>query len=125
MNVLIHKIMSLLATSALLLVVGGADWPQFRGSRSNSVAPDQNLPVAWQDGKNVAWKVPLEGRGPSSPIVVAGRVIVTASSGAKDDRLHVICFDAASGKERWHRQFWATGRTLTHPTSANAAPTPA
>ncbi len=52
-------------------------------------------------------------------------MVVTASSGVKQDRLHVLCFDAADGKPLWHRQFWATGRTLTHPASANAAPTPA
>ena len=53
------------------------------------------------------------------------RVIVTSSSGVKQNRLHVLCFDADSGKQLWHRQFWATGRTLSHPSSANAAPTPA
>ena len=69
--------------------------------------------------------MPLPGRGPSSPIVVGGDVIVTASSGVRQDRLHVLCFDTGTGKTKWERQFWATGRTLTHPTSANAAPTPA
>ncbi len=53
------------------------------------------------------------------------QVIVTASSGFQQDRMHVLAFDAATGKPRWDRQFWATGRTITHPTSANAAPTPA
>jgi outer membrane protein assembly factor BamB len=52
-------------------------------------------------------------------------VFVTASSGANQDRLHVLCFEAASGKKLWERQFWATGRTFCHPTSAIAAPTPA
>jgi outer membrane protein assembly factor BamB len=36
-----------------------------------------------------------------------------------------LCFDAETGQPRWQRQFWATGRTLCHPTSAVAAPTPA
>jgi outer membrane protein assembly factor BamB len=57
--------------------------------------------------------------------VVDGRVVVTCSSGYDQDRLHVLCFDAATGEQLWHRQFWATGRTQTHPSSANAAPTPA
>jgi outer membrane protein assembly factor BamB len=57
--------------------------------------------------------------------VVAGRVIVTCSSGVKQDRLHVLCFDVKDGKRLWERQFWATGRTLSHPASANAACTPA
>jgi outer membrane protein assembly factor BamB len=57
--------------------------------------------------------------------VVGDCVIVTASSGAHQDELHVICFDVTTGDRRWHRRFWATGRTLCHPTSAVAAPTPA
>ena len=92
---------------------------------SNSVSPDAQPPAEWSETKNVAWKVELPGRGPSSPIVVGDRVIVTCSSGVKQDRLHVLCFDAKDGKRLWERQFWATGRTLSHPASANAACTPA
>lgn len=101
-----------------------ADWRQFRGNESNPVS-ESPLPTTWSETENTAWKADLPGRGVSSPIVVGDRVIVTASSGARQDRLHVLAFDAKSGKQLWHRQFWATGRTLSHPTSANAAPTPA
>lgn len=103
----------------------GADWKQFRGSHSNSVADPSAVPLQWQEGQNIAWRVDLPGRGPSSPIVVQGRVIVTCSSGANQDRLHVLCFAVSTGELLWERQFWATGRTLMHPTTANAAPTPA
>ncbi len=105
------------------------DWPQFRGPYSTgaAAADETGLPVEFdaRSGRNVAWRVPLCGRGPSSPIVVAGRVIVTASSGARQDRLHVMCFDAQSGRLRWQRQLWATGSTLCNPFAAVAAPTPA
>jgi len=57
--------------------------------------------------------------------VIGDRVVVTASSGIKDDRLHVMCFQASDGSLLWERRFWATGRTLHHPTSSVAAPTPA
>jgi outer membrane protein assembly factor BamB len=57
--------------------------------------------------------------------VVGNRVIVTSATGAENDRLHVLCYDVASGNKVWERQFWATGRTITHPTSGVAAPTPA
>ncbi len=113
---------------ASLLLAGGAlaaDWPQFRGPASNSAAGESEGPATWDLEQMVAWKVELPGRGPSSPIVVGNRVLLTASSGAQQDRLHVLCFDAASGERLWERQFWATGRTITHPQSANAAPTPA
>jgi outer membrane protein assembly factor BamB len=115
----------LLGACGLLAISTGADWPQFRGPKSNSVSQGAQPPAEWSETQNVAWKVKLPGRGPASPIVVDGKVIVTSSSGVNQDRLHVLCFDAASGKQLWERQFWATGRTLSHPDSANAAPTPA
>ncbi|WP_254512078.1 PQQ-binding-like beta-propeller repeat protein [Anatilimnocola floriformis] len=103
-----------------------ADWLQFRGSENRSTGGDTKLPTEISSDKNVAWKSPLVGKGVSGPIVVGKKVFVTASSGpVVQDRLHVLCFDADSGKQLWHRQFWATGRCFHHPTSANAAPTPA
>src|SRR6187551_3044218 len=97
-----------------LLIVGifatfipGADWLRFRGDSTNS-APGERPPIRWNDdtGENIAWKAELPGRGTSSPIVVHANVIVTASSGPRDGRLHVLCFDAESGEKRWERQFW-------------------
>lgn len=118
----------------LLFVAGAlsfvaADWPQFRGPGGASVSSDSNVPTTWNvkpnEQQNVAWRTELPGRGPSSPIIVGDRVYVTCSGGVKQDRLYVVCYDAKSGKEKFRREFWATGRTLSHPQSANAAPTPA
>lgn len=106
-----------------------ADWRKFRGNKGTGEAEGDAPPTAWEDEGDdrpgIAWRIDLPGRGVSSPIVVADHVIVTASSGFKQDRLHVLCFDADTGKQQWHRQFWATGRTLCHPTMAVAAGTPA
>ncbi len=115
---------------ALCAVLGifcfsAADWLQFRGSDNNGVATDQHLPLTWDKEKNIAWKAPLPGTSASSPIVVADRVIVTNASGYNRDRLHVLCFDANTGKQLWERQFWATGRTMCHTSSSVAAPSPA
>jgi outer membrane protein assembly factor BamB len=110
--------------TASLTLVAGADWRQFRGTDSTGQATD-TLPQTFDPTKNVAWKVDLPGRGVSSPIVVGGRVFVTASSGLRQDRLHVLAFDATTGKRLWQRSFWATGPTASHPKTAMAAPTPA
>src|SRR5579871_2508127 len=116
-------------TTLLLLLLGPAasyadDWRQFRGPRGLGVSTETGLPVRWGATENVSWKVDLPGRGLSSPIIVDGRVYVTASSGAAQDRLHVLCFEATTGKQLWHRQFWATGSTICHPKTCTAAPTP-
>jgi outer membrane protein assembly factor BamB len=115
-----------LAIVCVLLSSSGADWLRFRGD-STSSAPGESPPVRWdvETGENIAWKAELPGKGMSSPIVVGGNVIVTASSGPRETRLHVLCFNATTGAKRWERQFWATGRTFCHPFSAVAANTPA
>ncbi|MCH8924260.1 MAG: PQQ-binding-like beta-propeller repeat protein [Planctomycetes bacterium] len=120
-RILLHLVIA----ASLLVLTTGADWRQFRGNDGSSTSADTNVPLQWSAEENIAWKADLPGRAASGPIVVKGRVVVLASSGVKQDRLHVLCIDARSGKRRWHRQFWATGRTLTHPQSAVSANTPA
>ncbi|MEW4530965.1 PQQ-binding-like beta-propeller repeat protein [Maioricimonas sp. JC845] len=100
-----------------------ADWRQFRGNDTNGIA-DSTAPTSWTDEDNIAWKADLTGRGLSSPIVVGDRVVVTCSSGYRQERLHVVCFSTEDGSKLWERQFWATGRTGTHTKTCVAAPTP-
>jgi outer membrane protein assembly factor BamB len=90
------------------------------------LAAKSQIPTQWNDKEkeNIAWKVPLVGRGPSSPIIVGDRVYLTSSTGARQEKLVVTAIETKNGAEAWRRQFWATGRTLTHMASANAAPTP-
>jgi outer membrane protein assembly factor BamB len=118
---MIHALFALMA----LCLGSGADWLQFRGTENNPVSSDKGYPLQFSDTENLAWKAPLPGRGPAGPIVVGGRVVVTCSSGVRQDRLHVLCFDAVSGKTLWHRQFWATGSTACNSFGAVATPTPA
>ena len=66
---------SLVLAAALVTGLAGADWRQFRGNDSSSVAPGEKPPLAWGDTENIAWKIPLSGRGLSGPIVVGDRVL--------------------------------------------------
>jgi outer membrane protein assembly factor BamB len=100
------------------------DWPQFRGPDGRGVSASTGLPEKWDSKENVRWTADLPGRGVSSPVVVGGKVYLTANSGMNQTRLHVLCLDAASGRTLWERQFWATGQTLCHPKTCMAAPTP-
>ena len=109
----------------LVTVCSAGDWRQFRGTENNSVSTETNLPRTFGDDKHLAWKVPLPGRGASGPIVVDGRIIVTASGGAAHDRLHVLAFDSHGPKLAWHRQLWATGHTAHNLFGSIACNTPA
>ncbi|MCA9131012.1 MAG: PQQ-binding-like beta-propeller repeat protein [Planctomycetales bacterium] len=108
----------------LLTICSGADWRQFRGpDYANSTTG--KLPAEFDSTAGIAWTAELPGRGLSGPIVVGDRIFVTSCTGINQDRLHVLCFDTATGTQLWHRQFWATGLTMTHPKTNTAAPTPA
>ena len=120
-NLLLTAIPAILAPG----LCAGGDWRGFRGGDTTSVSAETGVPKEFSPEAGVAWKAPLPGTGPSGPIVVAGRVIVTAASGPRQDRLHVLAFDAASGKPRWERQLWATGSSVCNSFGGIAAPTPA
>jgi outer membrane protein assembly factor BamB len=110
---------------ALAVFAAGADWPQFRGPAGTAVADGPAPPAEVGPDRNLAWKAPLPGRGASGPLVIGDRVFVTASGGPRQDRLSVLAFAAADGKELWRRTLFATGPTASHPKTCMAAPTPA
>jgi outer membrane protein assembly factor BamB len=119
--------MKRLAAILLLLAspVLADDWPQFRGPGGSGASAEKELPLEWSKDRGLRWTADLPGRGLSGPVVVGGRVYVTASGGFEDGELRVLCFDAASGKKLWTRSFIATGPTLCNGKTCMAAPTPA
>jgi outer membrane protein assembly factor BamB len=103
----------------------GQDWKQFRGSDGSGILDRSALPAKLVLDEHLAWKSPLPGRGLSSPVVIGDRVFVSCASGVDQDRLHIRCHAEEDGSLMWERQFWATGRTMCHPKTSVAAPTPA
>lgn len=112
------------STLFVLTLSAPADWPQFRGPDGAGVADGNDLPVKWSKDENIRWKAALPGKGLSSPVVAGGKVFLTSCSAYQESRLHVLCFEAATGKQLWERQFWSTGSTTCHPKTNMAAPTP-
>lgn len=102
-----------------------ADWPGWRGPQGNGVTSEKNLPEKWSPTENVIWKAPLFGVGVGTPVVIGQKVFVTASDGRQNERLHVLGFDAATGKQLWHTRFF--GSTIPeseYPAGGMAAPSP-
>jgi outer membrane protein assembly factor BamB len=104
--------------------LSAGDWPQFRGPGGSSVSEETRLPIRWSQTENMRWKVDLPGRGVSSPVIAGGKVYITACTGFQQTRLHVLCYQAATGKKLWERQFWATASTMCNDKTCMAAPTP-
>lgn len=106
------------------------NWNQHRGPRQDGVTAVANLPLKWDAETNVAWRRELPGPGTSSPVVWDGRIFVTAFSGYDLDKrtnpdpkdtssvgLHVLCFDATSGRQLWDKSFKPDGKLFPAATS--------
>ena len=94
----------------LLPFLTAADWPQWRGPTADGVSVDTGFPTEWDGAKgtNVAWKVKLPGAGNGSPVVIGDDVILTATAGRDHSKLLVLCYDRATGRERWKTPLTAT-----------------
>ena len=114
---------SSIATCILFLplsVLG--NWLSFRGDSGNGIIDHELSPSIGLKSRS-SWQVKLPGRGLSSPIVIGERVLLTASSGPKQETLQVIAYDVKTGKIDWRKTFKATGRTICHEKTCVAAPT--
>ena len=64
---------------ALLPVVLGADWPQWRGPDGQGIAKNARIAAEWSETKNVAWRTEIPGRGWSSPVIAGRHVWLTTA----------------------------------------------
>ena len=102
------------------------DWPQFRGPGGQGYSTEKNLPLEWGEGRNVAWRTPVPGRGWSSPVVAGGRVwLTTAVDNSGGVSMQVLAFDAATGEKVVHVEaFLVGGLYLRNTKNSHASPTP-
>src|SRR6185436_21155050 len=58
---------------------GARYWPRWRGPSGQGLAADGAYPDRWSPSQNIAWRVPVGGRGNSSPIVWGDRIFLTTA----------------------------------------------
>jgi outer membrane protein assembly factor BamB len=110
---------------AALAPLSAEDWPQFRGPGGQGHSSEQGLPLEWSESKGIAWKVPVPGRGWSSPVVAGGRVWLTSAvAEGRDASLRAIAYDAATGKEIVNVEVFRRGAELLNKKNSHASPTP-
>ncbi|HEX7297111.1 MAG TPA: PQQ-binding-like beta-propeller repeat protein, partial [Pyrinomonadaceae bacterium] len=108
----------------LALFVTPDDWPQFRGPTGQGVSDEKGLPLTWSENKNVRWKVPIPGRGWSSPVVHGDRVWVTTAT-EEGKSLRAIAIDRNSGAVLLDVEvFRLKSAKLTNAKNSFASPTP-
>jgi outer membrane protein assembly factor BamB len=99
-----------------------SDWPWWRGPTRNGFADDTPVPTKISETENVLWKVPVPGRGHSSPTVVGNQVYLTTAD--TERQIHsVLAFDRTSGKSLWQVEV-STGAFPEHNHAKNTEATP-
>lgn len=78
-------------------LVAQDNWLNWRGPNGNGYVSDRAYPKKWSESENVAWKLPIPGRGASTPVVVNDLIILTAGIEGKNQ---VLAIDQ-KGKEQW------------------------
>lgn len=136
-------ILSLALASALPLPAA-ENFPEFRGPQGNGHALAKGLPTQWSESHNVAWKVPVHGKGWSSPVIwgdqlwlttadeVGGGKLPDSVKGAPRENpitsvtLYALAFHTRTGK-LLHDLKLATiaNPPYCHPFNSYASPTPA
>ena len=113
-------------------LVAADDWPEFRGPGGQGQSNAASLPLRWNRQANVRWKVPLPGKGWSSPVVHNGRIFLTTAVPSAEDppkrqSLRALCLDAADGQLVWDVEVFVKPMKpdeTINPKNSHASPTP-
>lgn len=117
-----------LTWSALVLLVLSAvapaeEWPSWRGPRGDGTSEEKDLPLRWSKTENVHWKVPIPGRGYSSPVIWGDRIFLTTCL-EKDQKRLLLCLDRCDGKLVWEREVLTAKLEQKHRLNSFASSTP-
>ena len=89
------------------------DWPRFRGPGGSGVSDETGLPIKWSKTEGFRWKIDLPGSGLSSPVIIGDRLYLTACTGWEQKRLHVLCYDARTGRTKYSERLGSGGAGFT------------
>ncbi|MEX2173881.1 MAG: PQQ-binding-like beta-propeller repeat protein [Pirellulaceae bacterium] len=101
-----------------------ADWPEWRGPTGQGHSHESDAPTTWSATEQVKWKVPLDGPGNSTPIVVGTQVFLTHSP-AKSTARGLHAYDRATGKLLWKHEVDYPQPEPTHNTNPFCSASPA
>ncbi len=104
-TLLVFPVCLLLAAVSL-----SADWRQWRGPTNNGVAATA-APEKFSSDEGVKWRIPIEGRGFSTPIVLGERMFLTTATpvapegefDSGEQKFIVMALDKNTGKTIWEK----------------------
>ena len=99
-------------------------WTDYRGPQENGQSAAKNIPITWNDSTNIAWKVPIPGRGWSSPVILNNQVWLTTAP--EDGKvLRALAIEATTGKILHKINLFEVNEPqVHHPLNSFASPSP-
>ena len=88
--------------SVLASPVVAQNWPQWRGANLDNISESTDLPVEFNQEKNLLWKATLPGPAGATPVVWENQVFVTTPN-TETNELELHCFDATTGDSIWKK----------------------
>jgi outer membrane protein assembly factor BamB len=99
------------------------EWPGWRGPRGDGTSAETGIPIRWSRTENVRWKVAIEGKGHSSPVVWGDCVFLTTCLEDKGSRV-LLCLDRKDGRVLWERVVLTAKLERKHQLNSFASSTP-
>jgi outer membrane protein assembly factor BamB len=102
---------------------GAKYWSRWRGPSGQGAVAGTNYVDSWSSTTNVKWKVPVPGRGHSSPIVWRDTIFLTTATegGAK---LSMLAYRTTDGTLLWNTPVPSSGVEHTYHKNSHASATP-
>jgi outer membrane protein assembly factor BamB len=100
------------------------NWPGWRGPRGDGTSDETGIPLRWSSTENVTWKVPIPGKGHSSPVIWGERIFVTSCIEEEKKRM-LYCLDRRTGEMKWERHVLTADLERKHGLNSYASSTPA
>jgi len=104
-------------------VTHAQNWPSWRGPNGDGTSVETNLPARWDSITNVVWKIPVPGKGYSSPIIWRDNLFLTTALQETHEKV-LLCYDCKSGKLLWQKTVLNTPFEKKHDNNSYASGTP-
>lgn len=117
----VHGLILVAFLATVPLLEADSNWPRWRGPTWDGHSAETKVPVQWS-AQSVVWKVPLKGRGQSSPVIWGDRIFLTAALEEGRQRV-VFCLDRRDGKLLWEHVAWKGSPEKSHAMNGWATPT--
>ena len=97
-------------------------WTRWRGPSGQGIVRDGKYTDTWSPTTRIKWKVPVAGRGHSSPIVWGDHIFLTT---ARDEgaKMSMLAFRRSDGKPLWETAVPSSGIEHIYPKNSHASAT--